>query len=479
MPIIIKSKNIFSVENEKFTNAVKDALIEETAFSTNQAEQMFSINLECKRIGTGLSEFGKSEGYQNIVFFQGDGDYNRYVQFSFETELDEKIFLLRNAKVKLSLIGEEYNPNNIDDDENGSVDDNEYNDQYSFTNSYDSEIGSDIYFSILEKEEYFKSVGVFATVGIYRLSRNRAKMFVVLPYYYDDSYSYFTRTYKRAEIYLCADEQINNYVGENGSLLQISNNELINETTIVSETTKTPSETPTWFLKIKQSSDFYGSGNYYYFVNDKEERASFISSGIGTTDVRFFIYNFYSNTNLSFSEETISKLQNCKIECNGVLISASVSETTQNMGDGSKITVNVSDEEWEKTEKTLSEFRGAEKTFYFGYSAGGEEITTTEKISEFIRRKVVGKWQKGKESAKMRCSISDYYDENGEKVIDIKSEKMSFNIGDNVIPMVFGENRIDRPMSKNADGSAKVFRVCGIKFIYDGAVWQELTLQEV
>ncbi len=479
MPIIIKSKNIFSVENEKFTNAVKDARIEETAFSTNQAQQIFSINLEYKRTETGLSEFGKSEGYQNISFFQGDGDYNRYVQFSFETELNEKIFLLRNAKVKLSLTGEEYNPNNIDDDENGSVDDNEYNDQYSFTNSYDSQIGSNIFFSIIKKEEDFKPIGIYATVGIYRLSRNKAKIFVVLPYYYDNSYSYLTRTYKRAEIYLCADEQITNSVGEDGSFLQISNNEIINETTIVSETTKTPSETPSWFLKIRQSSDFYGSGSYYYFVNDKEESSSFISSSIGTNDVRFSIYNFYSNTNLSFSEETISKLKNCKIECNGFLISASVSETTQNMGDGNKITVNVPDEEWEKTGKTLSEFRGAEKTFYFDYFVGGEETTTTEKISEFIRRKVVGEWQRGKESSKMLCSISDYYNENGEKIIDIKSEKMSFNIGENVIPMVFGENRIDRPMSKNADGSAKVFRVCGIKFIYDGAVWQELTLQEV
>lgn len=60
------------------------------------------------------------------------------------------------------------------------------------------------------------------------------------------------------------------------------------------------------------------------------------------------------------------------------------------------------------------------------------------------------------------------------------SEKipMTFDIKNEVIPMVFGADGRDRPMSRYNDGSPKVFNVVGRKMIYDGAVWQELTLQE-
>ena len=56
---------------------------------------------------------------------------------------------------------------------------------------------------------------------------------------------------------------------------------------------------------------------------------------------------------------------------------------------------------------------------------------------------------------------------------------MSFKMYDQVIPMVYGADGKDRPMSKNQDGSPKVFQVLGSKIYYDGAVWQELSLQEV
>ena len=57
--------------------------------------------------------------------------------------------------------------------------------------------------------------------------------------------------------------------------------------------------------------------------------------------------------------------------------------------------------------------------------------------------------------------------------------KMAFEIGDKVIPMVRRADGTDTPMSRTFSGSAKQFRVCGTKIYYDGAVWQELTLQEV
>ena len=55
---------------------------------------------------------------------------------------------------------------------------------------------------------------------------------------------------------------------------------------------------------------------------------------------------------------------------------------------------------------------------------------------------------------------------------------MSFRLHDEVIPMIYGANGEDVPMSRKQDGSPKVFEVVGSNIIYDGAVWQELTLQE-
>ena len=56
---------------------------------------------------------------------------------------------------------------------------------------------------------------------------------------------------------------------------------------------------------------------------------------------------------------------------------------------------------------------------------------------------------------------------------------MCFEVGDQVIPMVYGANGQDRPMSLYSDMTPKIFQVLAVKPYYDGAVWQELTLQEV
>lgn len=84
--------------------------------------------------------------------------------------------------------------------------------------------------------------------------------------------------------------------------------------------------------------------------------------------------------------------------------------------------------------------------------------------SENLCKKIIENYKDGKETAVIRCSIP---------------ENLSvFDIGDEVIPMVYGADGADRPMSRYRDGADKVFVVVGTKFIYDGAVWQELTLQE-
>lgn len=54
-----------------------------------------------------------------------------------------------------------------------------------------------------------------------------------------------------------------------------------------------------------------------------------------------------------------------------------------------------------------------------------------------------------------------------------------FAIGDIVEPYVMGAQGKDLPISKDKYGYAKSFAVVGTNIYYDGAVWQELTLQEV
>lgn len=104
------------------------------------------------------------------------------------------------------------------------------------------------------------------------------------------------------------------------------------------------------------------------------------------------------------------------------------------------------------------------------------EVTFSSYLAEYI----LGKYKNGKETAKIRCGIADYFDEHGNKVIGTSSEdeKMSLEIGDEVVPYVRSEFGKDLPLSLGLNGTAKTFKVTAVEFIYDGAVWQELTLSE-
>ena len=73
-------------------------------------------------------------------------------------------------------------------------------------------------------------------------------------------------------------------------------------------------------------------------------------------------------------------------------------------------------------------------------------------------------------------SIIEYLQKN--EITINNNSNFYFNIGDVVIPMVYGANGVDKPMSKYKDGTHKKFKVLGNRIFYDGAVWQELTLQE-
>ena len=116
-----------------------------------------------------------------------------------------------------------------------------------------------------------------------------------------------------------------------------------------------------------------------------------------------------------------------------------------------------------------------------GYDKGTYLKRSNENVSvaKHLSEQIIGEYNDGKETATILCSIADYFSDGGSISISTKTQKMSFNIGDKTIPMVYGFDGQDHPMSNYMDGTPKVFRVVGLKFIYDGAVWQELTLQEV
>ena len=89
-------------------------------------------------------------------------------------------------------------------------------------------------------------------------------------------------------------------------------------------------------------------------------------------------------------------------------------------------------------------------------------------------------YSNGKETAVILCSISDYYDEAKNIIIskDGSTNKMLFEIYDEVCPLMLNNKGYDTPMSYTANNLPKTFIVIGSKVYYDGAIWQELTLQE-
>lgn len=95
-------------------------------------------------------------------------------------------------------------------------------------------------------------------------------------------------------------------------------------------------------------------------------------------------------------------------------------------------------------------------------------------------QKIVEEWGEGKELATLKCSIGEYYDEEGNLAISTKQNDlpMLFDIGDLVIPYIAVADGKTEPLSIKLDGTPKVFKVTQIRPYFDGAFWQEITLQE-
>ena len=104
----------------------------------------------------------------------------------------------------------------------------------------------------------------------------------------------------------------------------------------------------------------------------------------------------------------------------------------------------------------------------------------SKKLSQYIYEQITGEWGGGKETATLKCSIGEYYDESGTLAISTKNNDlpMTFNIRDLVIPYIPTARGGTEPMSIKLDGTPKVFQVTQVRPYFDGACWQEIMLQE-
>lgn len=126
-----------------------------------------------------------------------------------------------------------------------------------------------------------------------------------------------------------------------------------------------------------------------------------------------------------------------------------------------------------------------------------EESDTNSIKKSFSKTQEI--YNKGKETATIRCNLSDYYEYDAtkanykgtNKIIDILNEndlsQMTFRLYDEVVPLIYGiksrdgnGNPIfgDIPMSVDANGNPKKFKVLGVKFFSKGTTWQEISLKE-
>lgn len=149
-------------------------------------------------------------------------------------------------------------------------------------------------------------------------------------------------------------------------------------------------------------------------------------------------------------EKYVAKRANITI--NGTVLSLNLEDDTIQKGNGNKV-----------------------------FSFDGNELIQTENTptQESKYQEVIDEWKNGKQTAVITCPIADFYDENGDKVIDTStSTKMLFDIGDIVIPYTY-TNQGDKPIAYNKDFTPKQFKIVGTKISKNQGGTQELTLQEV
>ncbi len=114
------------------------------------------------------------------------------------------------------------------------------------------------------------------------------------------------------------------------------------------------------------------------------------------------------------------------------------------------------------------------------FSFDGNELiqTTNTPTQESKYQDIIDEWKNGKQTATITCPIADFYDTNGNKVIDTSvSGKMLFDRGDIVIPYNY-TNQGDKPIAYNKDFTPKQFKIVGANISKKQGGQQILTVQE-
>lgn len=106
--------------------------------------------------------------------------------------------------------------------------------------------------------------------------------------------------------------------------------------------------------------------------------------------------------------------------------------------------------------------------------------TTTDYAEKFLSE-VYNRYRGGKETATLLCAVSKYYELDGTLLIDPEAESASvpplFKKYDIVVPYIASSNG-EIPLSKNPDGTAKMFQIIGVNIKYNGVLRQEIVIQE-
>lgn len=112
-----------------------------------------------------------------------------------------------------------------------------------------------------------------------------------------------------------------------------------------------------------------------------------------------------------------------------------------------------------------------------------EQSVITSPIGKLLCEKIASEYKNGRETATIKCSVGNFYGDEyeNEKTIDIDNAETA-SVGDTVVPYVRtgrkGGWQYDAPLSSDGYGNAKSFDVIGVEHVFDGAIWQVLTLIE-
>lgn len=282
----------------------------------------------------------------------------------------------------------------------------------------------------------------------------------------------------------------NKFLGNSSTKLRIIDN-VVYETSYQYDRNSTSSETGNtkkFEPKLKHEYRYYGVS----YVDYKVEIQDFINETNLNGDIEYY----EDEEKISFKVNILSGYDIITMDGMQVVPLYSVSNTDwfeitgkgeSYIADSITITVNGDTIGIDLTNKTITIGEGGKPLSF----EGNELMQTTNRLNTPINGKssaiedlytsTLNSFRNGKETATIRCSITNYYRYNDDSYVEIDTASDSrkyFKDGMQVVPMVFGADGKDKPMSYYSDGTAKVFNVLSNKIVDDGVPMQELTLQE-